>query len=583
MKPSKLGGLAKLASVALLTVFVIASSAPAAMAAAQRVVVLPFTANAKNDVSYLVQGIRDMLASRLAWQDKVTVIEPDLVAPVLKKFKQPLNEAKAKQLGEKLQADAVVFGTITALGKSVSVDARVVRTAGKSPALTTYVQAADMDQVIPQINDFAQRINAELFQRPDAVAARKTKADDQGGTDRSDLVAQPKSPAEQWQAKNQGRPTDVEKLPPNISPLNPLFMRTLSGVESDRYWRSPRLKGAVTSLAVDDIDLDGRNELIVLLQDRIRVYRLTKGRFDLLQEFKNGPDGEYLFVDTADIDGDGRPEIFVSCVYETTIMSFVMTWEKSGLRMRARDLPWYFRVQPDPKGKGKILWGQQRNMQDAYSGPVYRMHYKDKSYVPGEPIKLPEFGNIYNFVRADLNGGGDIQTVMVGPGWRLEVFGKGNRNLYQSAEIYAGSGKYILSPPGTAVDVTGDEEVWHFVPTRLLINDLDGDGRQEIVVVRNKDSLGGIAEKMRFFYQGTIFSLYWNGLSLLENWRTPRISGYITDYAIADVGNVGRPALVLSLVRTGRNGIFGKGNSHVVAFTLKPKAIKGKRKKQKGL
>ncbi|MGD8560976.1 MAG: VCBS repeat-containing protein [Desulfarculaceae bacterium] len=542
--------------------------------APQRVAILPFSANADKDIS------------RLAWQDKVTVIEPDLVTRALKKVSGPYNDEKARQIGKDLSAHVVVYGSITALGESVSVDARVVKVAGKDPALTAFVQAANLDQVIPRINDFAQRINAEIFARPEALAAQSkaaAKPDKPApgeGKDRSDLVGKIDSPATRWGAKEEG-----EKLPDNISPLNPLFLRNLSGVESDRYWRSPRIPGRITSLAVADIDLDGKNELLALMPDSLRVYRLAGKHFALIHHFKSGPRGEYLFVDAADIDGDGRPEVFVSNVNNFQIESFVLVWGQGGLEVKAKGIPYYFRVQPNPnpKGKGNILLGQAKSVEDAYFGPVYYLKYEKGTYVPDKPVNLPEFGNIYNMTLADLNGSGKPMIVMIGPGWDLQVYSSSAKPLSASTELYGASGKYIPQPGGVSPGTPGRDEVeWSFVPTRIVPTDLDGDGRDEVVVVRNRDRLGTIMERMRMFYSGTIYSMFWNGMSLVENWRTPRISGYLSDYAVADVGNVGRPALVMSVGQTIAKGLLEKDTSHLVAFTLKPQKSK-KIIKNKGL
>lgn len=62
---------------------------PAAAAAPKRVAIVPFTANAQKDISFLIKGIRDMLASRLAWKQRVVVIEPDLVQRAMKKLPAP--------------------------------------------------------------------------------------------------------------------------------------------------------------------------------------------------------------------------------------------------------------------------------------------------------------------------------------------------------------------------------------------------------------------------------------------------------------------------------------------------------------
>jgi hypothetical protein len=127
----------------------------------------------------------------------------------------------------------------------------------------------------------------------------------------------------------------------------------------------------------------------------------------------------------------------------------------------------------------------------------------------------------------------------------------------------------------------GDEESYFYLPIRIVTTDLNKDGRTEVVCVKNSDRLGNIMEVLTMYYKGMVYAMQWNGMSLIEDWRTPRISGYLSDLAIADVGNVGRPALVMAVNQQKFSGIFSKGTSHLVAFTLK--AQKKKFKKNKGL
>jgi hypothetical protein len=354
-----------------------------------------------------------------------------------------------------------------------------------------------------------------------------------------------------------------------------LFYRSLTGVDSDRYWRSPRINQNIISIAVADIDLDNKNELLVLTPNRLQVYRLTGNHFAMIHEFKNGPAGQYLFVDAADIDGDGRPEIFISCVHNWLIKSFVLEWGQGGLHLKARDVPYYFRVQPNPMGKGHILLGQQKNVRDAFSGPVYELKYHDRTYVPARELKVPKHGNVFNILLADLNKSGTPMTLMIYPGWELRAYSPAGEELWASGEPYGASDKYIPQPPASRIDSpdTYDEiPVW--LPTRLVLSQLTQDGRPEVVVVRNSERLGETMERLRAYYQGIIYSLYWNGLSMAENWRTPRISGYLTDYALADVGNVGRPALIMSVNQNMLDGFFDQGTGYVVAFTIKPQEKK---------
>jgi TolB-like protein len=533
-----------------------------------RVVVLPFTVNAQEDLSFLVKGVRDMLATRLAWQDRVVVMEPDLVAPATAKVKPPYSDDKARQLGKELSAQVVVFGSITKLGKAVSVDARVIKVADNSPAINAFVQAADLDAVIPRISDFAQRINAEVFERPDAVAAQKKKAQES-----AKAVGDTGQAADKPAMDTAGESREGEKLSENISPLNPLFMRTLSGVSSDRYWRSPRIDGTITSVAVADIDGDGKNELLVLLPDSLRVYRLAGEHFALIREFKDGPGGTYLFVDVADVMGTGVPQIFISNRQSRSVSSFVLQWREGGFRVLASGLPYYFRAQPKPVGEGTLLLGQKAHIDDAFSGSIYEMGYKDKSFEPVRELDLPKEANIFNSVQADLNGSGKPMTALITLNYSMRVFTSGNQETWTSAEAYAATGKFVELDP---IAGRGPDTIWYYLPARLVLTDLAKDGHQEIVVVRNEDRAGGMLAKMRMFFQGTIYSLFWNGMAMEENWHTPNITGSLTDYTVADVGNVGRPALVMSVGQRVAGGFFEKGTSHVVAFTLKPQKTKPK-------
>jgi TolB-like protein len=370
------------------------------------VVILPFSANSKDDVSFLIKGVRDMLATRLAWQDKVTVVEPDLVAPAAAKIKPPYNEDKARQLGKELGAQVVVYGSLTVVGQAVSVDAGLVQVDSKNPPLTAYVQTADLDGVIPRINDFAQRINAEVFQRPEAIAAQK-KSDEASRR----LVGQNEG-GEEARALNTGEDQAKEKLPENISPLNPLFLKSLTGVESDRYWRSPRINGAITSVAVGDIDGDGKNELVVLLPNALRIYRLAGEHFALIYEYKNGPTGTYLFVDVADICHTGRPQIFVSNLNNKLADSFVLQWQDGGLRMISKPQNIYYRTQQRPGGQGHMLLGQRTAVDTPFFGAVWEMKWDGKDFVPDKEIPMPWMGNVWDIAMVDLNGSGKSHLVI---------------------------------------------------------------------------------------------------------------------------------------------------------------------------
>lgn len=54
-------------------------------------------------------------------------------------------------------------------------------------------------------------------------------------------------------------------------------------------------------------------------------------------------------------------------------------------------------------------------------------------------------------------------------------------------------------------------------------------------------------ENYRFFPEGEIESLYWDGVGLGLQWKTRRIKGSVVDFALADPNNDGTKDLVVCL------------------------------------
>ena len=91
-------------------------SASSAFAAPVRVAILPFDLHAEKDLAFLQEGIWDMLGSRLAWQDNVDVINKSETKAVLASVEGFEGESRALLVGGKLQADYVLFGSLTVFG-----------------------------------------------------------------------------------------------------------------------------------------------------------------------------------------------------------------------------------------------------------------------------------------------------------------------------------------------------------------------------------------------------------------------------------------------------------------------------------
>ena len=121
----------------------------------KKVAILPFNMNAERDLTFLQEGIMDMLASRLAWKGEVELREKGIVKKKVAQFQGPINKEKAILIGKALEMDYVIIGSLTVFGESVSIDAIILDVEKGEAMVTAFNQSKGMDEVIPTVNQFA--------------------------------------------------------------------------------------------------------------------------------------------------------------------------------------------------------------------------------------------------------------------------------------------------------------------------------------------------------------------------------------------------------------------------------------------
>jgi hypothetical protein len=95
--------------------------------------------------------------------------------------------------------------------------------------------------------------------------------------------------------------------------------------------------------------------------------------------------------------------------------------------------------------------------------------------------------------------------------------------------------------------------------------DLDGDGIQEIVAVKNEDRAGAFS-RLRMFKQGRLEVLKWDRIGLVSVWRTRNVTKFIGDFTLGDVDGDGRTEIVAAIVQKTRNAL-GSGSSYLAVFS----------------
>lgn len=495
----------------------------------KKLAILPFTMNADRDLTFLQEGIMDMLSSRLAWKGRVEVIEKGKVKKIVADFPGPLDKEKALEIGKLLGADYVVLGSLTVFGQSVSMDAKILDVSKSDALVTAFDQSEGMDGVIPTINQFAQDINARIMGRRVREPA---------------WTAAPKKAEE-------GALISVE--------------RDFEGPAKPSYVQ--RFKFEITGLDVGDLDGDGKNEIVFIDKDTVYVYKWRKGTFFQFMTVKGSWSPNYIYVSVADLDGNGRAEIYVSSLGNQDVSSVVLEWDGNKFKKIAGWLKWLMRV-VDLPGKGKTLVGQERATAGIYMGDVHVLKRKGNGFSSAGPVKLPRVGNVFNFVLADFDGKGDIYTTLLDPYEYLRVYDQKGEELWKSGEYFGGSLAYMVDAEQVG---TGDTPMASpgrrvFIPSPIFLIDLDKDGRQEVVICQNHSKTQRLSD-MRWFSNGKIHFMTWDGVSLISRWTSRKLSGAAVGYKVDDVDNDGSLELVVVSV-TKESYFLGMPRSRIVVYDL---------------
>lgn len=515
--------------------------------------VLPFAINGPEKYQYLSRGIQDMLISRLNWEDHLEHVGKDKVASVLDGA-PATNEDAGKALTA-LDADYLVWGSVTMLGEQCSVDMRVSEAGGN--AWPQSVQT-DLGGLIPALEGMAKEANNRIFKRPEPqVAVSEEKPINRMNPE---LIFNERKDGQQFY-------------------LNPQFRYT-GGSETPGRWKSPRLPFTAQGMIAGDADGDGKTEMIFLGKNTVYVYQWDNGRLKLLAEATPSRRIELLNVNLIDTDRDGKMEIVVSGVYEQDLdsslsrqrpnspNSYIFHFDGSSLKTVAENLKFFMHVVRMPPTFSPVLIGQKAGRLRTFDSPVHEVVKMGGEYELGKRVALPEKANVFNVTYLPTKDG--YKLLLVSKEDHIETYTPTNELQATTLDQYAGS-QLGFELPDTINGLGTSRDQYtnmYYIPLRLVPVNFDGDESWEILVNKNISVAAQFFERYRFFPNGEIQSLFWDGVGMSLAWKTRRIKGTVCDYGVADIDNDGIDDLYVALnTYPGHSGL-GKRKAMVVSYAL---------------
>ncbi len=497
-----------------------------------KVAILPFIIHSQENLDYLREGINDILTSRITVEGRIIVIERTIVERILWEIRpMRLDEAVAKQVGERAGADYVVLGSITKIGNYISLDARLIPITDDKPPLAAYTQHKGIDDVMTKIGDFAQDIGFRILGR--------------------------RIPT--------GRPTDT-RHPYLIRPERE-FGRIGQG--DFGFKKSQTFNFKIKGIDIGDVDGDKKNEVVVIDHHNIYVFKYDGDKLSLFRKIEAGYQHNFLTLDVSDVNRNGFAEIIVTSVIEDNLQSLIIEFEQGQFRTITRKAGWFFRVLEHPK-EGPVLIGQQMGADGVFSGPIYRFLWKKNTFERGPKLSLPKDMKIFGFALADIRGEGKLEVVTLDRLDKIILLSPDGKPVWSGRERFGGTANFYDTrkkiPDGYRPQDAPPFRV--FIPKRILVRDLDGDGLNEIIINRNYSSMG-LFEKAKRYESGEIYSLVWDQGLLTPSWKTREITGYLSDFQVKDADHDGNDDLVVGVVDSQSEGAIGqKGTSSILFFNL---------------
>lgn len=525
-----------------ITTFLFVSLCFPVLAYAKTLAIFPLAVYSDKPSDFIQKGVKSMFVSRLSGGNIDVIKNKDFESLLIGDEKNGvIKEKRAREIAQEINADYAVFGSITALAKSYSVDLSVLNIEKTEGSLEKISHVLSEEQFIPKMSDIAYQIRAIIegkdIATPKAAAVTKMKDEPE------------KSPLEIFSEidKKGKEPADLEKG---------LFFQETKEAKAFKPTGKIDLDFSIMAFAAGNLDGKEGVELVMLERKDLFIYSKKGATFINIDTLEAGFGEDFLKVSIGDADNDGMAELYVASRYGIRARTTILKWD--GAFKKLDRITGHVKAIHNPLKDKTVLVFQDSKPDEFFQGPIFFMDYDRKGKLhKSEKIPGLKGAQFYTIIMHDLDKQGGNEWVGLGEDSRLCIWDDSGTVIWRGTKDLGGTNNEIRigsSAPGE-------------LPPRVsfnispLVADINHDGEEEILAVENIALIKHVAD-LKIYNKSNLIGYQVQGTDLSPSWETRDM-----DYCVVGLEQHGQ-SIYLAAQKAKIISIIKKGSGLVMWFDI---------------
>jgi hypothetical protein len=327
-----------------------------------------------------------------------------------------------------------------------------------------------------------------------------------------------------------------------------------------------RLEEVLIGLDAGDPDGNGQIDVVMATASRVSLYQLNGQKLQLVDTVKADRQGHVMSAQLIQLDATSPLGIVVNHQVDTDgIESFILALQGQKLvHWQKRIYETLLAVDSDGDGINDRIWAQPLDQSKFFTRDAVRV------YLPGNGKlefqsnhKVPYPLRATGAALANLGNGtqAERELVFVDERNHLQIY-RGKDRLWQSSDTVGGSYAQAQLQQGPEMDVRISDYLMNTFPFEPIPEpvDVDGDGVDEILVIRNKASLGGVMPNRERYTTGDVALLKAGPYGYTLSPVSPQFDGMVSGVSVLPDP---APGVLIAVSKV--DGIFG-GKQQTIVF-----------------